>query len=138
MDTWGTGSFENESAADFIREVLEDGPAALEEALEVALDPDAEELEAEEGARALAAAEIVLAQLSGDSQQVPDAELRAWLQGGEAEDPEQLRELAAEAVDRVMGPGSELPQLWQESADYADWLAGVQRLRAGLGAGLGS
>jgi Domain of unknown function (DUF4259) len=132
MDTWGTGSFENESATDFIREVLEDGPAALEEAFEVVLDPDAAELEAEEGARAIAAAEIVLAQLNGDVQQVSDAGLRAWLQDGEAEDPERLRELAAEAVDRVLGPGSELPELWQDSPDQGDWLAGIQRLRAGL------
>ena len=49
MNTWGTGSFENESATEFIKEVLEDGPVALEEAFEVTLDPDTTELEAEEG-----------------------------------------------------------------------------------------
>lgn len=132
MNTWGTGSFENESATEFIKEVLEDGPVALEEAFEVTLDPDAAELEAEEGARALAAAEIVLAQLSADSEAVTDPALRAWLDDLGDGDLSELRELALESLDRVLAPGSELPELWQDSPDSAEWRAGVRQLRAGL------
>ncbi|WP_424951935.1 DUF4259 domain-containing protein [Deinococcus sp.] len=132
MESWGTGSFDNDAATAFVREVLEDGPAALEEALEVALDPDLPELEAEEGARAVAAAEIVSVQLSGDLASVTDAGLRAWL--GELEDDElsELRDLALEALERVLGPGSELPELWEDSVDAAEWREGVQRLRQEL------
>ena len=133
MDTWGTGSFDNDAAAAFVREVLEDGSVALEEALEVALDPDMAELEAEEGARAVAAAEIVQLHLSGETANVTDVGLRTWL--GELEEDElaELRDLALEALDRVLGPGSELPELWENSEDAAEWKAGVQRLREGLG-----
>ena len=132
MNTWGTGSFENESATEFIKEVLEDGPVALEEAFEVTLDPDTTELEAEEGARALAAAEIVLAQLSGESETVTDPDLRAWLDDLGDGDLSELRELALESLDRVLAPGSELPELWQDSPDSAEWRASVNQLRTGL------
>jgi Domain of unknown function (DUF4259) len=132
MNTWGTGSFENESATEFIKEVLEDGPVALEEAFEVTLDPDTTELEAEEGARALAAAEIVLSQLSGEREPVTDPELRAWLDDLGDGDLSELRELALESLDRVLAQGSELPDLWQDSPDSAEWRASVKQLRAGL------
>ncbi len=134
MEPWGTGSFENDAAAAFVKEVLDDGPVAIEEALELVLDPDMAELEAEEGARAVAAAEIVQAHLSGDTSAVTDAGLRAWLSGPDAGDLSELRDLAQEALGRVLGPGSELPELWEDSDDAADWRADVQRLRAGLGA----
>jgi Domain of unknown function (DUF4259) len=135
MNVWGPGSFENDSAAEFVKEVLEDGQVALEEAFGVTLDPDAAELEAEEGARAVAAAEIVLAQLSGDTEAVSHTELLAWLTESES-DPdelERLRELALESLERVLGPGSELPELWQDGEEGSEWLTDVMRLRTGLG-----
>ena len=132
MESWGTGSFENDAATAFVLEVVEDGSVAIEEALEVVLDPDMTELEAEEGARAVAAAEIVQIQLSGDTAQVTDAGLRAWLSElGEGELSE-LLELALEALERVLGPGSELPELWGNGQEAADWRSEVQRLRAAL------
>ncbi|GGJ72461.1 DUF4259 domain-containing protein [Deinococcus aquiradiocola] len=138
MSTWGVGSFENESAAMFVKEVVEDGPVALEEALEVVLDPDMDYVELEEGQRAVAAAEIVQVRLSGDTSAVTDAALRAWLDGDDAADGEAaevgaLRDLAVEALGRVLGPGSELPELWQDGPDAREWLADVNRLQAALG-----
>jgi hypothetical protein len=128
MESWGTGSFENDAATAFVLEVVEDGSVAIEEALEVVLDPDM----TEEGARAVAAAEIVQIQLSGDTAQVTDAGLRAWLSElGEGELSE-LLELALEALERVLGPGSELPELWGNGQEAADWQSEVQRLRAAL------
>ncbi len=129
MNTWGIGSFDNDSAADFVREVVEDGPEALREAFEVALDPDMDYLEAEEGCRVVAAAEIVRANVGGDLTAVSDPELRTWLAGLEPAELADLPELAGEALDRVLAPESELPDLWAESGDHASWLAGVRRLR---------
>ena len=133
MDTWGTGSFENEAATAFIREVMEDGAPALEEAFEVTLDPDTTELEAEEGARAVAAAETLQAHLTGDTENVSSAGLRAWLGELAPDELAHLRPLALEALDRVVGPGSELPDAWEESLDASEWIENVQRLRAALG-----
>lgn len=132
MESWGTGSFENDAATTFILEVVEDGAVALEEALEVVLDPDMADLEAEEGARAVAAAEIVQVHLSGETGQVTDAGLRAWLSQVEGDELSKLRELALAALERVLGPGSELPELWEDGQDSADWWAEIGRLQAGL------
>lgn len=42
--------------------------------------------------------------------------------------PEELRELAVRALDRVVAEDSELKQLWDESGDPT-WLAEVDKLR---------
>ncbi|MFC3835029.1 MULTISPECIES: DUF4259 domain-containing protein [Deinococcus] len=133
MGTWGTGSFDNDSAADFIREVVEDGAVALREALEVVLDPDLDYIEAEEGSRAIAAAEVIAAITSGDHRNITDDDLLAWVEGTDGRTLSDQREPALEALERVLGPDSELPELWEESDDRRDWQRDVQRLRASLG-----
>lgn len=132
MGTWGTGSFENDSAADFIKEVVEDGAVALREALEIVLDPELDDVEAEEGARAIAAAEIVAAALSGHMKYISDDDLQNWIEDTDAALLTAHRELALEALERVIGPASELPELWEESDDQAGWQAEMQRLRFAL------
>lgn len=133
MGTWGLGSFDNDSAADFVREVLQDGDFALREAFEVVLDPELDYVEAEEGARAVAAAEILAAVLGADTSKVTDAGLRVWVQNADAASLATLRDLAVEALDRILAPDSELPELWEEGGDFGAWLSDVQRLRSGLG-----
>ncbi|UBV43674.1 DUF4259 domain-containing protein [Deinococcus taeanensis] len=133
MNAWGTGPFENESAAAFIQEVLQDGAFALAEAFDVALDPDNDWLGAEEGHRAIAAAEILAAVLTGDTTALTDAALRSWVQGTDPAELAPLRDLATGAVDRVLSPSSELPDLWEESETADTWRADVERLRVALG-----
>ena len=133
MGTWGTGSFENDSAADFIKEVVEDGAVALREALEVVLDPELDYIEVEEGSRAIAAAEIIAAITSGDHRNITDADLLSWVEEANASSLSGQREQALDAVDRVLGPDSELPELWEDSDDQRDWQRDVQRLRSSLG-----
>lgn len=132
MTAWGVGSFDNESAKAFVLEVLQDGEVALHEAFDVVLDPDLDFVEAEEGHRALAAAEIVAASVTGDTSQIIDEGLRAWLDQADPTELEDLREAAAEAVERVHGPDSELPDLWEDSADASAWRKDVQRLKQQL------
>lgn len=132
MNLWGTGPFENEVGAAFAQEVTQDGAFALAEAFDVALDPDSDHLAAEEGWRALAAAEVLAAALTDDTAGITDAGLRAWLARVDPAELEPLRELACEAVTRVLGPSSELPGLWEGSEDAEAWQANVERLRAAL------
>lgn len=123
---------ENEAGAAFAREVTQDGAFALAEAFDVALDPDTAFLAAEEGHRTMAAAEILAAVLDGDTGNVTSAELRVWIQDADDADLAPLRALAREAVARVLGPDSELPDLWADSADADDWQKSVQDLRSRL------
>lgn len=133
MNAWNSGSFDNDSARDFMVEVIQDGEFALREAFEVVLDPDMDYVEVEEGARAIAAAEILTAVLTGDTLKITDAGLRLWVQNAEKTGLGDLRALAAEALNRVLAPDSELPELWEDTADSGAWLSDVQRLRSNLG-----
>ncbi len=133
MNTWGPQAFDNDAAKMFLQEVLEDGAFALQEAFEVVLDPDADFVAEEEGARAVAAAEIVAAQLSGDTAAIFDAALRGWLGQLEPGTLEPLRELASEALERLTGPHSDLPEMWAETEEGEVWLGNLARLRAVLG-----
>lgn len=132
MSAWGVGPFQNEAAAEYAAEIVQDGAYALAEAFDVALDPDNDYLEAEEGHRAVAAAETLAAVLTGDTSALTDAALRAWVQGTDPTELTHLREHALEALDRVTGPGSELPDLWEDSEDADAWQGDIQRLRAAL------
>ncbi|WP_291427894.1 DUF4259 domain-containing protein [Deinococcus sp.] len=132
MSAWGTGPFENEAAAGYAYEVVQDGPFALAEAFDVALDPDHEDLAAEEGHRAVAAAETLAAVLTGDTSALTDAALRDWVQGADPTELAHLRGHALEALDRVTGPGSELAGLWEDSEDADAWQRDILRLRAAL------
>ena len=40
MSAWGVGPFQNETAAEYAAEIVQDGAYALAEAFDVALDPD--------------------------------------------------------------------------------------------------
>ncbi|CAM4008609.1 DUF4259 domain-containing protein [Deinococcus marmoris] len=123
---------ENEAGAAFADEVVQDGAFALAEAFDVALDPDTAFLAAEEGHRTLAAAEILAAVLDSETQNIVSARLRSWVQEADALDLAPLRDVARDAVERVLGPDSELPDLWADSAESDEWLNGVQTLRARL------
>lgn len=132
MNIWGTGPFENEVGAAFAQEVMQDGAFALAEAFDVALDPDGDFLAAEEGWRALAAAEVLAAVLTGETAGLVDAGLRAWVAGADAAALEPLREPAQEALARIVAPDSELPELWDSAEDAEAWRASAERLRAAL------
>lgn len=132
MSAWGVGPFQNEAAAEYAAEIVQDGAYALAEAFDVALDPDNDHLEAEEGHRAVAAAETLAAVLTGDTSALTDAALRAWVQNADPAELDHLRGHALEALERVLGPGSELPDLWEDSEDADAWREDIQRLRAAL------
>lgn len=133
MNTWGSAAFDNDAAKMFIQEVLEDGGFALQEAFEVVLDPDTDFVAEEEGARVVAAAEILAAHLTGDTITIFDAALRKWLTGLKANELEPMRGLASEALSCVVAPDSDLPDFWTNTEDGEVWFGNVERLREVLG-----
>ena len=132
MDIWGTGAFDNDAAKLFIQEVNEDGAFALQEAFEVVLDPDTEFVAGEEGARAVAAAEILVAHLSRDTEAIMHAGLREWLSSLDDDELDTMRELCAEALGRVLSPDSELAGHFAESEGSAEWSGNMARLQDAL------
>ena len=131
MGAWGVAPFDNDDAADFLQELLEDGAPALQEAFEVVLDIEGY-LEATEGARAVAAAEVLAAHLGGDPEPLTSPELRPWLGTLGPAELAHLSEPALDALERVEGEESELADQWAEGGEAAAWRAELERLRAVL------
>lgn len=131
MAAWGTDVFENDEATRYLAEVLQDGPIAVWEALEIAVDED-DFLEAPEGMRAVAASELVAAHVSGDWSRVP-MDRRSALSSLPLQVSEDLRTLALDALERVTAANSDLRDLWSEEGDdFGAWLAAIEDVRRRL------
>lgn len=132
MNLWGTGPFDNDAAKAFVDEVLQDGDYALAEAFDVVLDADMDYVEAEEGFRVVAAAEILAAVLTDDTSRLVDAGLRGWVQNADADALASLKTSARNALKRVLSGESELPDLWEDEADAQAWREHTEALHAAL------
>jgi hypothetical protein len=108
MGAWGSGSFDNDSALDWLGD-LADGDADLRQTLEAAAGADADAyLEVDEASAAVAAAEIVAAgHGKGEDRLHEDA--HAWLAAHPGL-PDDLVSLAHRAVERVIA-ASELQEV---------------------------
>ena len=131
MGAWGNRNFENDDAADFADEFL-DNPtdAALVEAMTVVvkLGEDGAYIESGEATNALAAAEIVAASIGRLSADFPDKLRDATKALQTGTDPE-IRNLARQAVMQVVKE-SELQELWADAEDGEpkEWQAVQQDL----------
>ena len=133
MGAWDIGNFDNDDAADWVYELVEsDGTDVLVGALEAATSEGY--LEAPIACVALAAAEIVAARLGNAGKALPD-DVQKWLADNDGTEVDHdLLALSRTAVMRVK-ESSELRELWQDSADYEQWLSLQDDLLKRLGAG---
>ncbi|MET9607273.1 DUF4259 domain-containing protein [Streptomyces sp. NPDC006512] len=130
MGTWDVGPFDNDTAADFGGD-LDEVPAderqgIVRRALTRVIDTAAY-LEAPESEVAVAAAALVAAQCPGGEPADP-------VYGPEEPLPDLtgLRDLALQALDRIMTEPSELMDLWAESDGAGPWRAEIGLLRSVL------
>lgn len=130
MGTWGPGPFENDKAADFGGDlddlVEQERPVAIREALRTAA-LQADSLNSSEGDVAVAAAAIVAAQCAGGQPTNPNYGPKKQVPPL----PADLRTLAIEALNRVVGKNSELAELWDESGGE-EWREEMRQLKAVL------
>ncbi|MEU1695687.1 DUF4259 domain-containing protein [Streptomyces hirsutus] len=128
MGTWDIGPFDNDTAADFGGDLddaaMEERESMIRSVLKRAANP-ADELDAPDAERAVAAASLVVAQH-------PDGE-PACSTYGPSEPipalPPNLRTLAVDALDQVVSEPSELAELWGDAPDGPKWRQGITRLR---------
>jgi uncharacterized protein YggL (DUF469 family) len=136
MGTWAVDAFGNDYAQDWAEDLHETSNLdAVEDTLNTVLDSGAE-LEAPFAAEALAAIEV-LARLQGKggARSEDSAAVDEWVAARKAKTVKPRADLAAkaaQAIERILAPDSELRQLWEDSEHYADWRASVEDLRARL------
>jgi hypothetical protein len=120
VGVWGDGPFENDEAVDFAAELDNADPIQREllirEALQKVVDADDEEgISFADAARAVAAAAMVAATRTGRG--IEPGEGPTFLETDEVEPlPDDLVELAREAMDRVIDEDSPWRSWWEESA----------------------
>ncbi|HYV79600.1 MAG TPA: DUF4259 domain-containing protein, partial [Streptosporangiaceae bacterium] len=129
MGTWGIGPFDNDTAADFAGDLDDALPGEREALVRGVLTRTVRATGyLDEAQEAVAAAALIAAQCPGgrpvETVYGPEQPLPVF--------PEDLRELAARALDRALAgyPGLEM---WVGPADAPQWLAAVAALRDVLG-----
>jgi hypothetical protein len=136
MGAWGTGTFDNDDAADWayeLEEAIDLSP--VREALAAATDGDGY-LERPEGAVAVAAAAVLAATFDGDLRGLPD-DVGEWVDGQPGTSTPGDARLALDALVRVVSEDSELRELWEDSPDGRKWALGIEQLGQRLQASLG-
>jgi hypothetical protein len=123
MGAWGAGYFENDDAQDWLGELEESGLDAIQSALLVA---DEEEIDAVDGARAVAAAVVVLAMAGSTVKDMPE-ELEAWLEEHAKRPDAALMERAQNAMHAVYEE-SELRDVWEDTDDFDHWAKLMRQL----------
>jgi hypothetical protein len=126
MAAWGTKTFEEDTANDWIQELIdsEDAREFLSESLSI--DPGY--IEADQAAIVLAASETLIALLDEPRIGVP-GELVDWVGDNECDDVSELPEIALPALAKVLGKESELRDIWSDSEDFDEWLENVESIR---------
>jgi hypothetical protein len=125
MPGWGTGSFENEDAQNFLGVLHSKQPEDLQEILvRIADHPDY--LDAPESGVAIAAAEVVATAKGNPPQTVP-REIAEWVGKVEGAPSAEMSEVAQRAVGRVRS-NSELKDLWLEAEGLNEWSAALRDL----------
>ncbi len=129
MGAWGTGSFDNDDAGDFLAEVTDSGDLALvREVLDNVLT-STEYVEAPDACQAIVAAEIVAAALGRPTLAAQRRDdLARWLASIRPKIEADLVAQAREALSRILAENSELRELWEETDDFAEWRALVSEL----------
>ena len=133
MGCWAIDSFGNDDAADWLAELTEAKDLApVRRAISALLSEDGY-LDAPFSTEALAAIEVVAAALGRptiSAQNQP--RLVTWIASVKPVADPLLVSEAARAIDRILGPDSELRELWEDTDDFGQWQANVRELRTAL------
>lgn len=132
MGAWGTGTFDDDAALDWLDELVASNDALS--FLRGSIDQPAGYLEYEACHAIACASEMILACNGSTRAELPE-EAAAWLGANSGLQAQSLRSPAATALSRVLGEESELNELWSENEDdYPSWRSGLEELAARLSA----
>ena len=132
MGAWGSGSFENDDASDWIADFCDDPDKELiSDALSTVAEMDADEyLEAPDCSAGIAAAEVVAA-LKGAANPDLSDDAKECVAKLKIKAEPRMASLALKAVERIK-TNSELKELWDESESPNEWYSAIYNLETRL------
>jgi len=125
MATWGPKTFEDDSATDWLAELIDAEEAREFLLANITLGDD--EPGYDTGVICLAACEVIIALIDEPRRGLPE-DLKDWLADNECDDITDLPEKAHESLGVVLKDSSELMEAWKEQEDYEEWREGVDEL----------
>ncbi len=128
MVGWGTGSFENDDAQNFLSRLNSVEVGDLKQMLAKAADRDY--VDAPESGAVIAVAEVVATARGTPPQAVP-SQIAEWVSKIEGAPSPEMSELARRAVYKVR-TNSELKDLWLEAEGLNEWSAVLRDLEERL------
>lgn len=132
MGAWGYRTFEDDTACDWLDDLVDGG--GLEQLVKTLSpeDRDGGAADYTKGVEILAASEIVYGLLNGPREGVPDKAVE-WIAANKNADVSVLKPMCEGQLGRVLLADSELRQLWEENADEFElWKESVESLLNGL------
>lgn len=136
MGTWSHEPFGNDTASDWAYGLVEQKDFSLvAQAIQEVLDNGSDYLDAGLAVEAVAAAEVLAKALGrGTQADAYTEEVDAWLKSVAEKPSSELLSKARDALNRIMGPDSELRELWEESDDFESWESSIKALQSAVGA----
>jgi len=128
MATWGTKTFEDDTAVDWISELAEADETREFLLAAITLPEDDAEVDYDTAVIVVACCEVIVALLDEPRKGLPE-QLKDWLSDNECDDITDLPEFASIALNQVLADDSELVTTWQEAEDYDEWKEGVDELQ---------
>lgn len=127
---WGTGSFENDTASDWVYEIENTkGSEVLLSTIKEVFKTDYKDVDV--CTNAIAAAEVIASIKDGDSNNLPES-LVKWVASNKSIYEPEMAKFALKAVEACISTtNSELAQLWSEG-DPSGWVAQINKLESRL------
>ncbi len=122
MGAWSEDTFGNDTACDWTGEFLDaPGLAVVSRALDAVLNEE-DYLDSDFACEALAACEVS-GRLKGNwgLRDAYSEELDTWIENNPQNVPPEIVSKAEEAITRIVGEDSELPELWDEGGRNDTW-----------------
>lgn len=134
MGAWSHEPFGNDTACDWAYELEGQRDFShVARTIQAVLDNGAEYLEDSPATEAVAAAEVLARSLGrGTQNDTYTEDVDDWLATVDAKPSPELLRLADKALTRILGPESELRELWEESQEFDAWKASIETLQAAL------
>ena len=130
MGAWAEDTFGNDTACDWLGMFLENpGLPTVKSAIETVLNTD-DYLDSDEACDCLAACEVI-ARLQGKwgLRNAYSETLDKWIEANPTDVPDDLNVAADAAIERILGPDSELLELWDEGGRNENWHQAIDDLR---------
>jgi Domain of unknown function (DUF4259) len=131
MGAWGHLPFDNDATNDWAYGLDEvDDLSLVQSAFDDLEEAGDDYLDQDIANNALGACEVLARLLGRPGYTNPYTEkVDQWVAAHKIKPPPALLKRATEAIDRVLGPDSELRDLWEEGDDADAWRAAVEDLR---------